>query len=321
MTAEQTAQKIPVGISSCLLGERVRFDGGHKHNPYIVQTLGRFFDFVPFCPELAIGLGVPRPTLQLVQVDGKVHCREGRNATRDVTAALTRCAQAQRDWVGGLCGYVFKKDSPSCGMARVRVYGEPDRPPARNGTGVYAAVLQQAYPWLPVEEEGRLGDPVLRENFIRRVFVLQRWRQLQQQGLTLAALTRFHARHKLILMSHDQNRARELGRALAQVPAGQLAEDAGAYRLQLMDILRSRATRDNHVNVLEHIRGYLKRELGALDKAELTDVIESYRQGQVPLIVPITLLRHHFRHFPDPYIQDSWYMQPHPGELMLLNTV
>ncbi|HPE59842.1 MAG TPA: DUF523 and DUF1722 domain-containing protein [Thiolinea sp.] len=318
MTAEQ---KIPVGISSCLLGERVRFDGGHKHNPYIVQTLGQFFDFVPFCPEVAIGLGVPRPTIQLVQAGDGVRCQGVRDASLDVTGPLVACAEAQLARVSELCGYVFKKDSPSCGMERVKVYGEPNRPPARNGTGIYAAVLQQAFPWLPVEEEGRLGDPVLRENFIRRVFVLQRWFRLQQQGLTLAALTRFHARHKLILMSHDQNRARELGRSLARVRAGQLPAYAGEYRLQLMDILRIRATRGNHVNVLEHIRGYLKQELGALDKAELSEVIESYRQGHVPLIVPVTLLRHHFRHFPDRYVGDSWYMQPHPGELMLLNAV
>ncbi len=313
-------EKIPLGISSCLLGEKVRFDGGHKQNRYILDTLGQYFSFRPFCPELAIGLGVPRETIRLIDDGGDVRAVGNKTADLDVTRPLIEIAHAQRDWHRDIFGYIVKKDSPSCGMERVKVYrGDQAQ---RDGAGLYTATMMQNCPTLPVEEEGRLGDPVLRESFVKRVYINKRWHDLVAAGLDWAGLTDFHARHKLILMSHDQNRARALGRELSEAHRAEAIEDyAPRYLVAMMRILRIFAKRSNHVNVLEHIRGYLKHDLDRDDKQELGESIENYRLGRLPLIVPITLLRHHFRKCPNDYIEHSYYMQPHPDELMLLNSL
>jgi uncharacterized protein YbgA (DUF1722 family)/uncharacterized protein YbbK (DUF523 family) len=312
-------QKIRVGISSCLLGEEVRFDGGHKNNPYIVGTLGQYFEFTPFCPEVDIGLGTPREPIRLVVAEDGTRCVGTKTESLDVTDQLTVSADNQKSWQQDIFGYILKKDSPSCGMERVKQYrgGGVER----TGVGVFAGRLMQNFPLLPVEEEGRLGDPVLRENFIQRVFIYQRWSRLCSEGISRAALTGFHARHKLILMSHDQNRARELGRELSESSSRDLQEYAGSYISNLMAILKIKATRGNHVNVLQHIQGYLKKQLAGDDKRELSDAIEQYRLGYLPLIVPVTLLRHHFMKYPDEYIDQSYYMCPYPNELMLLNSL
>ncbi len=313
-------EKIPLGISSCLLGEKVRFDGGHKQNRYILDTLGQYFSFRPFCPELAIGLGVPRETIRLVGDGEAIRAVGNKTADLDVTQPLIEIAHAQRDWHDQIFGYIVKKDSPSCGMERVKVYRNEQA--QRDGAGLYTMTMMQNFPSLPVEEEGRLGDPVLRESFIKRVYIRKRWQDLVTAGLDWAGLTDFHARHKLILMSHDQNRARALGRELS---GAQQREKIDAYAPRYLDemmrILRIFARRSNHVNVLEHIRGYLKHDLDRDDKQELGESIENYRLGRLPLIVPITLLRHHFRKCPNAYIERSYYMQPHPDELMLLNSL
>lgn len=324
MDSDSEQEKIAVGISSCLLGERVRFDGGHKNNAYIVQTLGDYFEFTPFCPEMAIGLGVPRTPVHLIRAAGEIRCVDNKNPDLDVTTPLRECADHQRHWHRQICGYILKKDSPSCGMERVKVYssshtGANPGPPRRDGSGIYAARLMANFPYLPVEEEGRLGDASLRENFIQRVFIYQRWQHLVAQGLTWDRLNRFHASHKLILMSHNQSLNRDLGRLLAQSSALDVTAFSNTYLEKLTAILKIVATRKNHVNVLQHIQGYLKRQLDKDDIRELTDTIHAYRDGLLPLIVPITLLRHHFRRNPSPYIEQSWYMHPHPRELMLLN--
>ena len=313
------ADRIPVGVSSCLIGEKVRFDGGHKQNRYVMDTLGRFFEFRSFCPEMAIGLGVPRETIRLVDIDGQTEAVGNKNTHLNFTQPLQDIAHAQKDWHSDIFGYIVKKDSPSCGMERVRVY-KGDYP-ERRGTGLYTEVMMRNFPALPVEEEGRLGDPVLRESFVKRVITYKRWHDLQEAGLDWAALTDFHARYKLILYAHNQQLGRELGRELSQAHEGDIEDYAPRYLLQLMKILKISAKRSNHVNVLEHIRGYLKQELDKDDKEELTDTIEKYRLGLLPLIVPITLLRHHFRRNPDPYIERSYYLRPHPDELMLLNSL
>ena len=315
----EARNKILIGVSSCLIGEKVRFDGGHKQSRYLLDTLGQYFAFRPFCPEVAIGLGVPRETIRLVEIDGRTEAIGNKNADLNVTRALIDSAVEQQDWHRRIFGYVVKKDSPSCGMERVRVYRGDQ--PQRTGRGLYTAEMMRRFPNLPVEEEGRLGDPVLRESFVKRVFIYRRWHELLEQGLSWAALTDFHARHKLILYSHHQERGRALGRELSQAHAEPVEDYAPRYLTELMSILRIYAKRSNHVNVLEHIRGYLKRDLDKSDKQELTDSIEKYRLGQLPLIVPITLLRHHFRKNPNPYIEHSYYMQPHPDELMLLNSL
>ena len=317
MTEEQ--DRILVGVSSCLIGERVRFDGGHKQNRYVMDTLGQYFRFRPFCPEMAIGLGVPRQTIHLVG-DGESLSAVGvKDSSVNVTRELVDIAHQQRDWHAQIFGYIVKKDSPSCGMERVRVYRNGQA--QRHGVGLYTRTLMENFPSLPVEEEGRLGDPVLRESFVKRVFIYKRWHDMVDQGLDWAALTDFHARHKLILYSHNQERGRKLGRELSEAHQEPVEDYAPRYLAELMQILRISAKRSNHVNVLEHIRGYLKQDLDKDDKQELTETIEKYRRGLLPLIVPITLLRHHFRKCPNTYIDRSYYMRPHPDELMLLNSL
>lgn len=305
-------QKIRIGISSCLLGQKVRYDGGHKLNDYIVQTLGRYFDFVPFCPEVDIGMGVPRPPIRLVATGSGPRALGVRDVTLDVTEKLQGCAREQAAWHATLSGYIVKKDSPSCGMERVKVYRNGN--PAKNGVGLYTAGLMAGFPLLPVEEEGRLGNPALRANFFERVAVLHRWQALVVAGITAAGLTTFHSRHKLILMSHHQNETRALGRLLANEDRLPAAIVAAQYIAGAMATLRRTATRRNHVNVLQHIRGYLKCEFDADDKAELTETIEQYRRGQLPLSAPVTLLKHYFRRHPDPFIEQSYYLSRDPWE-------
>lgn len=307
--------KIPIGISSCLLGQPVRFDGGHKRDAYITGTLSQYFEFHPFCPEMGIGLGTPRPTLHLEKIDQDVRCTGVKDKTIDVTERLRDYATQQKALLADLCGYILKKDSPSCGMEKVKVYANDI--PHRTGVGIYAEQLMQLNPLLPVEEEGRLGDAGLRENFIQRVYVLYRWKQLLAEGLNPSSLTQFHARHKLIIMSHEDYR--DLGQLLSGVTKATIQAIADQYILLLMKKLRIVAGRKNHVNVLQHIQGYLKKELSTDDKAELCELIEVYRRGEVPLIVPLTLLKHHFRKCPDPYIDESYYMSPYPQELQLIN--
>lgn len=309
--------KIPIGISSCLLGQPVRFDAGHKRDSYIVGTLSHYFEFHPFCPEVEIGLGVPRPSIHLVKQDNALYCLGVKDPSLDVTGRLQEHARSLASTHAKLCGYILKKDSPSCGMTHVKVYH--NNLPKREGVGIYAQEMMRNNPLLPVEEEGRLGDPGLRENFIQRVYVLHRWQEMLAEGLNAQGLTRFHARHKLMIMSRADYR--ELGQLLTNLTKENLASLAEQYILLLMQTLNKKATRSGHVNVLQHIQGYLKKNLSADDKAELCEIIERYRRGDVPLIVPITLLKHHFRKTPDPYIEESYYMSPYPQELQLINAL
>jgi uncharacterized protein YbgA (DUF1722 family)/uncharacterized protein YbbK (DUF523 family) len=310
-------EKIKIGISSCLLGEKVRFDSGHKRNAYINGVLSDYFEFSAFCPEVEIGLSVPREPIRLVVFDDKVHCVGTKTKTLDVTEDLYQAADAQKAWHQHLCGYILKKGSPSCGMARVRLY-KGDMPD-RIGVGLYAERLMQNFPNLPVEEEGRLEDAVLRENFIQRVYIYSRWKTLMAQQPSMKSLTLFHAQHKYIYMSHDQLLARQLGSWLADNHKTDMDTLTSEYLSKMMALLKKNATRKNHVNTLQHIQGYLKQHLDTDDKQELTSTIKQYREGLLPLIVPITLLRHHFRRQPNEYISDFYYMQPHPAELSLLN--
>ena len=312
-------EKIPIAISSCLLGQEVRYDGGHKHNAYITETLGEYFEYTPFCPEVAIGLGIPRPAIQLVRVDDAIRVRGNRDPQLDVTEQLQAYARSVVPQLQGFCGYIFKRASPSCGMERVKVYQNGN--PVTTDRGAYAAVIMQSLPALPVEEEGRLMDPVLRENFIERIFVYHRWQQLQRSGISAAGLVEFHTVHKFTLLAHDEPTYRELGRLVADVGKADLVELAQQYVQRLMQALARPATRKTHTNVLMHIMGYVKDALTSEDKQELLEILDKYRLGQVPLIVPITLLKHYLRRFPDDYIQQQVYLNPHPDELMLRNSL
>lgn len=312
--------EIVIGISSCLLGQAVRYDAGHKHNRYITGNLGDYFTFRPFCPEVAIGLGIPRPPIRLVQTAGGIRVRGVDDPARDVSDALRAYAQQTLAQLQDISGYLFKKGSPSCGMERVKVYDEQGVT-VDKGRGLFANTVIEALPELPVEEEGRLMDPVLRENFIARVFIYHRWQCLLAAGLTPAGLVDFHSRHKYILLAHDEVAYRELGRLVAGAGKADLPSLAQAYVRRLMATLKTPATPERHANVLMHVMGYLKRQLRREDKAELLDLIEAYRQRQVPLIVPVTLMKHFLRRFPDDYINSQYYLNPHPRELMLRNHI
>ncbi|ABA56920.1 YbgA family protein [Nitrosococcus oceani] len=312
--------RLRLAISSCLLGERVRFDGGHKRDTYITEALNAYFDFVPVCPEVAIGMGTPREPIRIVKTSQGLRARGVRHSELDVTDPLRQFGEVMAEELGDIDGYILKKDSPSCGMERVRVHGTGGAP-SRTGTGLYAQVFMARRPWLPVEEEGRLNDPVLRENFFERVFVHYRWRQIGAAGITPAALVEFHSRHKFMVMAHSQAAYRRLGRLVAKAGSESLETLAPTYEAELMSALRRRATRKGHTNVLMHLLGFLRAQLDKADRAELLESMESYRLGLVPLIVPMTLLKHHFRRHPNPYVNQQYYLNPHPPELMLRNLI
>lgn len=317
-------EPIKIGVSSCLLGEQVRFDGGHKRSDFLVDTLGSFVEFVPVCPEVEIGLGVPRETLRLVR-DGNaarvarlVTNKTGIDHTDKMNSyAERRVIALERE---ELSGYVLKKDSPSCGMERVRVYG-PSGMPARDGSGLFAGALVRRYPSLPVEEEGRLNDPHLRENFVERVFAYRRLRSFFSPRWTIGGLVEFHTAHKLALMAHSPKAYGELGRFVAN--ARHLTRDKVPehYELTFMEALKKLATTARHTNVLHHMLGYLRRHLDGTARGELVALIDDYRRGLVPLVVPITLFRHYVRKFDVAYLRGQVYLDPHPKELMLRNHV
>jgi uncharacterized protein YbgA (DUF1722 family)/uncharacterized protein YbbK (DUF523 family) len=317
---EAASSKPLVGISSCLLGQQVRFDGGHKKDGWITGPLGAFFDFLPVCPEVGIGLGVPRPTIHLVGDPARPRALGSRDASLDVTARLEAFGIAQLPHLAGLSGYILKSKSPSCGMARVPVTSEKGMP-AKVGVGIYARVLLERMPLLPVEEEGRLNDPVLRENFVTRVYVLHRWQQLRVERMTAAKLIDFHSRQKYLVMAHSQAAYQRLGQMLSHLKQVDLEAVADMYVAELMAALARRVTRKRHVNVLHHIMGYFTDHIDAGDKAELLASIEAYRREEVALVVPITLLRHHLRRHPDPYMEKQVYLAPHPEKLALRGAI
>ena len=319
-TFESCLGQVRLGVSACLIGAKVRFDGGHKRNRFLIDELGSHFEFVPFCPEVAIGMGTPRPSIRLVGDVEAPRALGSRDDGLDVTDALKAYSDNRARRLEGLSGFIFKKDSPSCGMERVKVYSDKGMP-QREGVGIFARAVQQANPLLPVEEEGRLNDSTLRENFVSRVFVYARWQALRQQGLTKKGLLDFHTRHKLLLMAHSPVAYRELGRLLARLDNASLDGLADRYIERIMQVLKTPANRKRHVNVLQHVLGYLRKHVDAVNRADLVDVIDDYRLGMVPLVVPVTLLQHHFRSNPHPWISRQVYMNPHPRELLLRNTL
>jgi uncharacterized protein YbgA (DUF1722 family)/uncharacterized protein YbbK (DUF523 family) len=313
-------QPIRLGVSSCLLGNEVRFDGGHKRDRFVTDLLGRFVEWVPVCPEVEVGMATPRPALRLVG-DGErvrmVEIKSGHDHTEAMESFSAHRVRALRDLE--LCGYILKKDSPSCGMTRVKVYGKSVA--TRKGTGLYASALMRAYPSLPCEDEGRLNDPELRENFIERVFAYRRLRDLFRGRWTRRQVVAFHTAHKLQLMAHSTVAYRELGRlvaALAQKPRALFRQQ---YESGFMDALAHLATRGRNANVLQHAAGHLKQTLDPTSRGELAELIHDYREGLVPLVVPVTLIGHHVRRHGIDYLSGQVYLEPHPRELMLRNHV
>lgn len=312
--------KPKIAVSSCLLGHQVRFDGGHKNNRYLADVLSQWFDFVPLCPEVAIGLGTPRPTIRLVATaDGRVDAVSNADASLIYTDALADYGKKTAPNLSLVAGYILKKDSPSCGMTRVKVYKGENLPPDRNGVGIYAKEIIKAYPNLPIEEEGRLMDTRLRENFLERVFLYVRWQAFVAEGLTSRGLVAFHTQHKFAIASHDETIYRELGRMVADAGKADLGECCERYLTLLMRGMKILTTPKKHANVLMHIMGFFKESLSADDKAELLRLINAHREGLVPVIVPITLINYFRKKYPNPYIDSQTYLEPHPPELMLRN--
>ena len=310
--------RIPVGVSSCLLGEEVRYDGGHKLDRYVTGVLGRWFEYVPFCPEALAGLGVPRPPIRLAGDPTTPRVVRVDDTSIDVTGALGATSRRILPELERVRGYVFKRASPSCGMERVKVYQAPGKSP-RMGRGIFARAVMEAYPLLPCEEEGRLNDPTLRESFVERVFALDRWRRTMAEGFTAARLVEFHTRHKLLLLSHSEVHYRTAGRLVAGAGRHDPGTLAGEYLRTFMEGMRRQATRRRHANVLQHLAGHLKRRIDSGDRQALAALIDEYRIGAVPLVVPIRFLRHHFRHAPDRYAAMQHYLEPCPDALGLRN--
>jgi uncharacterized protein YbgA (DUF1722 family)/uncharacterized protein YbbK (DUF523 family) len=320
-TARAVEPPLRLGVSSCLLGEEVRFDGGHKHDRFLTDLLGRYVEWVPVCPELEVGMGVPREAVRLVgtpEAPRMVGVRSG----IDHTEAMRRFSAARVRALAGLdlSGYVFKKDSPSCGMERVRVYDSSGMP-SRRGRGLFAAAFREAFPLIPVEEEGRLNDPVLRENFIERVFCYRRWCALVAAGPTRGDLVAFHTAHEFLLLTHSPRHDAALRRLVGGRQAGRAAALARQYGALFMEALAVPATVKKHVNVLQRIAGFCREHLDAAERQEIAGLIDDYRRGLVPLVVPITLLGHHAARHAVAHVQGQVYLSPHPQELMLRNHV
>lgn len=311
---------IKIGVSSCLLGGTVRYDGGHKHDSYITDTLGKFFRFVPVCPEVDCGLPTPREAMRL---EGNPH--NPRLVTLKTHIDLTEqmlafCREkVEKLEVEDICGFIFKKGSPSSGLMRVKVYGKGG--PAKTGRGLFAAAVVKRFPLLPVEEEGRLRDIAIRENFIERVFAWRRWKDFVAGEGKTGNLVEFHTANKLLVMAHSPGVYRELGRLVAHGKEMDRKTLFAEYEKLFMKALALRATVKKNTNVLQHIMGYFKKELTKEEKAELVEVITSYHNRLVPLIVPVTLLMHYVRKYRQDYLKKQIYLNPHPQELMLRNHV
>ncbi|MBL0225037.1 MAG: DUF523 and DUF1722 domain-containing protein [Geobacteraceae bacterium] len=312
---------IRVGVSSCLLGEHVRYDGGHKHDRYITDTLGRFFSFLPVCPEVGCGLPVPREAMRLEGDPDQPHLMTRQSRIDKTDQMLAFCNGKVRELESAdLCGFIFKKDSPSSGLFRVKVYGASGIP-VKSGSGLFAASVARHFPLLPMEEEGRLNDPAIRENFIERVFCYRRWKDFLLARPGLGGLMEFHTRHKLLVMSHSTQIYREMGALVAHGSEMKREILFQRYEELLMKGLALHATAKKNTNVLMHIMGYFKKELSHDEKSELLETIAQYHDQLVPLLVPLTLLKHYVKKYRQAYLMQQIYLAPHPAELMLRNHV
>jgi uncharacterized protein YbgA (DUF1722 family)/uncharacterized protein YbbK (DUF523 family) len=313
-------QTIKIGVSSCLLGKEVRYNGGHSHDRYITDILGQYFSFVDVCPEVEAGFGIPRETLRLVgdpEAPRLLTSRTGKDFT-DIMQnwAQNKVVELEKE---NLCGFIFKSKSPSSGMERVKVYTEKGFPGSNKGVGLFARAFMAHFPLLPYEEEGRLHDAALRENFIERIFALKRWRRMAEQKKNRGDIVAFHTAHKLQIMSHSQKHYRDMGRLVARIKDIPLESLYQQYEAMFMQALTLKATVKKNVNVLQHMAGYFKKLLTKDEKQELQEVIEQYHRFYTPLIVPITLINHYVRKYGQEYLQKQYYLNPHPIELKLRN--
>ena len=314
-------EKIKLGISTCLLGENVRYDGGHKWDRFLTDTLGQYVEYVPVCPEVECGVGVPRESMHLEgdpESPRLVTIRTKQDMTdRMVKWAQKRVAELEKE---DLCGFIFKSDSPSSGMERIRVYNEKGMP-VKKGVGMFARIFMEHFSLLPVEDEGRLHDPKLRENFIEKIFTLKRWREVLVKREKRGEVVDFHTRHKLLILSHSPKYYQIVGKLVARAIDFPLNDLYQQYQTLLMESLELKTTAKKNANVLHHMMGYFREQLSFDEKQELLEVIDHYRGGYIPLVVPITLISHYVRKYDQPYLKQQIYLNPHPLELQLQNHV
>lgn len=321
MTEEIFNPKPKLGISACLLGQKVRYDGGDKRDRFLTDTFGIHVEWVPVCPELEAGMGVPREPVRLVGNVSDARMVAERSG-KDWTSAMERFSseRVHRLKELELSGYIFKKDSPSCGMERVRVYNR-DGIPNRAGRGLFASAVIRELPLLPVEEEGRLNDPMLRENFVERIFAYHRWQRYAHQRKSVRSLVEFHTRHKLLVLAHSELHYRKLGRIVAEAKLSPIAAAYEKYSRLFMEAMSRHATAQKHGNVLQHMMGYFSKEISKEERQELLELINDFRQRLIPLVVPLTLFRHYVKKYRVGYLENQIYLQPSPKELMLRNHV
>lgn len=299
----------------------MRYDGGNKRNSFLTDVLSHYVEWVPVCPEVEAGFGTPREAMRLI---GNSHHPRLMTIKKghDLTEPMEKFSEQRVRELGSmdLSGFVFKRRSPSCGMERVRIYNKHGMP-NRQGIGIFAKSFMEQFPFIPVEEEGRLTDSMLRENFIERVFCYRRWQDLMQSRLTRGLIVSFHTIHKLLLLAHSRPHYETLGRLIAYAKRYTPTDLAAKYGAIFMEALKIKATTRKHVNVMQHIFGYFKSHLPTPQKQELQDVIVDYHRGLVPLVVPLTLIKHYVTMFKIEYVQNQVYLHPHPKELMLRNRV
>ena len=321
MANRNPENRIKVGVSSCLLGEKVRWNGDHKQDLFVKDLLGQFFEWVPICPEVEIGMGIPRETVQLTG-NSKAPRMLGKTTGTDWTTRMNRYSKKRVTELANmsLCGYIFKNKSPSCGIARIKVYGN-DGNPSPNGRGLFAASFMRQCTLVPVEDEGRLHDARIRENFITRVFAYQRLSQLLNGRLSRKSLVEFHTTHKFLLLAHSRQHYDTLGKLVANASQYSPSELKRRYAEAFMHTLSFKTTTKKNADVLYHMLGFFKKLLSEVEKQGMIEAIEDYRKEWVPLIVPVTLIKHHVRKHKVAYLANQVYLNPHPKELMLRNRV
>jgi uncharacterized protein YbgA (DUF1722 family)/uncharacterized protein YbbK (DUF523 family) len=309
--------KFRIGISSCLLGNEVRWNSGHKLDKYLAHTLGQFVEYVPVCPEVEAGFGVPRESFRLVGDPDSPRLVTFKSKTDHTDRMLTWTQKRVRELEKEeLCGFIFKSDSPSSGMIRVKVYNEKGMP-HKIGIGMFARAFMEHFPLIPVEDDGRLNDPIIRENFILQIFTMKRWRDNLARKRSIGSLVDFHTRNKLLLMSHSPKHYRLMGKLVAEGKKMPLGDLYDRYQLLLMEALKLKTTIRKNINVLQHLMGYFKKQLSGDEKQELLEAFDQYRSEYLPLIVPITLINHYVRKYDQPYLKQQTYLNPHPVELKL----
>ena len=314
-------KKFRIGISSCLLGNEVRWNSGHKLDKYLTRTLGQFVEYVPVCPEVEAGFGVPRESFRLVGDPDTPRLITIKSKTDHTDRMLAWAAKRVKELAKeDLCGFIFKSDSPSSGMIRVKVYNEKGMP-HKVGIGMFARAFMVQFPLLPVEDDGRLNDPSIRENFILQIFTMKRWRDNLARKQSMGSLVDFHTRNKLLILSHSQKHYRLMGKLVAAGKKMPIKELYHQYQILLMEALKLKTTIRKNTNVLQHLMGYFKKELSGDEKQELLEIFEQYRSEYVPLVVPITLINHYVRKYDQPYLKQQTYLNPHPLELKLRNHV